>query len=233
MFWWYPGPSYQAIMTVLRSRYTYWLMIAAGVALSVWFVCEDSYIRDAPSRLRRVPCVVDDSDVVVHSCDHHGWPTSFAPAVTFTYTAADGPHTATGYRLREGGMPEAEAEIIADRYPPGLQTSCWYDPDNPEKAVLTLEADTRSMGTMVVFALVLGLGGLVGWVVVDFVCKPFAASAPPPLPADDGLAASLAAPLPPPARPAHAAPPDALQAVPDALPVAPAYRPRWANRGAQ
>jgi hypothetical protein len=226
MWWWgYQGPSYQVMMAVFRSRYTYWLLIAAGVALGVYFLCEDNYLREAPARFRRVPCVVEDSDVEVHSRDRHGWPTSFAPAVTFTYTAPDGPHTVTGYRLREAGMDEEEAEEIADRYPPGLQTTCWYDPDNPGTGVLTLEADTAHLGTLAVFAVVLCGAGITGWVVVDFVCKP---ATPPPLPpaADDGLAAALAAPAAPPSPAAS----DAIHSVPEALPAGPTYKPRWSNR---
>jgi hypothetical protein len=166
------GPSYQDVTTLLRSRYTYFLMIGLGALLGVWFVAQDQYLRDAPTTFRKTPCVIEDVDVRVTRRDRRGYPISYYPAVTFTFAAADGrDHRVTGYRLYEIGVTESEAEEMVDRYEPGEETFCYYDPANPDHAVLTLEADGRSVGLLGAASILLLLGGVVGWVVVDFVCK--------------------------------------------------------------
>ena len=165
-------PSYRDVMTLLRSRITYFLMIGLGALLGAWFVAQDQYVRGAPTTFRKTPCVVDDVDVRIHGRDRRGYPTSFSPAVTFTFTATDGrDHSVTGYRLYESGMAEEEAEDVANRYEPGQQTYCYYDPANPDHAVLTLEADGRVLGLLGFASILLLLGGVAGWVLVDFVCK--------------------------------------------------------------
>jgi hypothetical protein len=203
-YWRYTGPSYQTAIGLLRSRYTYFVLLGLGLLLGACFCYEDYYLRDLSTTFRKTTAVVLDVGVTVHSRTRYRTPTSFAPAVTFTFAAPDGRHTVTGYRIREGGMSEVEADRIADRFEPDQAVDCWYDPSDPQTAVLTPEPDRRHLGMLTVWAILLTGAGLAGWVVVDFVCKP---AAPPPLPApaDDPLKAALARPsnaitsaLPPP-----------------------------------
>jgi hypothetical protein len=220
MWWWqrwgygYGGPSYQTAAAVLRSRYTYLGLLGLGLILGAAFAYEDAYLRAVPTTFRKTTGVVEDVAVVVHAHGRWGAPLSFAPEVTFRYAAPDGEHVASGYRLQEGGMPEWDAERIADRYEEGQAVDCWYDPSDPNTAVLTLESDTRGLGWLAAWAVVLSLGGLAGWVVVDFVC--------PPAPAATPAAAELPLLVTP--APGPPAPPDALQAEP------PRYTPRWGRR---
>lgn len=172
------GLSYQALTTLLGSRITYVLMIGLGLALSASFVVEDQDLRSAPATFRKVPCVVEASGVEVRGRNRYGFPTSFAPVITFTYAAADGrEHTVSGYRLYEGGMSEVEAEEVADRYEPDEQAFCYYDPANPDRAVLTLAADGRGLGLLFLFSVLFLLGGAAGWAFLEFVVR--RAPAPP------------------------------------------------------
>jgi Protein of unknown function (DUF3592) len=172
------GPSYQALMTLLNSRTTYFLMIGLGLLLGAWFVAEDQYLRNAPTTFRKTTCVVNDVDVRVLNHNRRGAPTSFAPVITFTFTADGREYEAAGYRLYEGGMGEDEADEIADRYEPGQQTFCYYDPANPDHAVLSLEGDQHSLGLLVVLSILLLAGGLTGWIFLEYVVKS-AAPKPP------------------------------------------------------
>jgi hypothetical protein len=206
MWWWYyRGPNYQTMATLLRSRITYFLMLGLGLLLAFWFVMEDGDLRAASSTFRKTPCVVEDSDIEVHSRDRWGMPRSFSPVVTFTFTAADGKErTVTGYRLHEDGMPMDAAATIADRYEPGEQTWCYYDPADPERAVLSLDTERHTLGWLVFLSVLLLGGGVTGLVVLHFADK---ASRPLAAPPPDLLAEALR-PLKP------AAPADGLQAAP-------------------
>src|ERR1700676_5528607 len=123
------GPSYHGLLTILSSRITYFLMIGLGLLLGGWFVVEDQYFRSAPTAFRKTVCVIEDSTVEVRGRDRFGAPTSFAPVITFTSTAADArERTIAAYRLYEGKMSEDEPCSVADRYEPGQETSCYYGP---------------------------------------------------------------------------------------------------------
>lgn len=175
------GLSYHNLLTVLSSRITYFLMIGLGLMLGGWFVVEDQYVRSAPTAFRRAACVVEDSTVAVQGRDRFGVPTSFAPVITFTFTAADGrERTAAAYRLYEGEMSEEEACNVADRYEPGQETYCYYDPANPNRAVMSLEADRNQLGLVLLCSALLLFGGAAGWAFLQFVVKPGRAPSPPP-----------------------------------------------------
>jgi hypothetical protein len=42
----------------------------------------------------------------------------------------------SNYRPNYSGSDEYQARMLASRYPPGLETSCWIDTDDPERSVL-------------------------------------------------------------------------------------------------
>ncbi len=170
------GPSYQALMTLLSCRTTYFFMIGLGLFLGAWFVVEDQYLRDAPTTFRKTPCVVKVATARVFINSRRG-ATSYTPVITFAYTAGGRERQASGYRLFEGGMPWHEAERVAHSYQPGQETICYYDPANPDRAVLSLEGDQQSLGMVVVLSILLLAGGLGGWIFLEYVVKP-AASKP-------------------------------------------------------
>jgi hypothetical protein len=166
------GLSYENVVTLLRSRITYFLMIGLGALLGALFIAQDQYLRDAPTTFRKTPCLVEDVDVRVTRRGRRSYPASYYPAVTFTFTATDGrDHRARGYRLYELGVTKGEAEEMVHQYARGQHTYCYYDPADPDHAVLTLDADGRGVGLLGGASILLLLGGVVGWVVVDFVCK--------------------------------------------------------------
>ena len=75
-------------------------------------------------------------------------------------------------------MPWHEAERVAHGYQPGQETFCYYDPADPDRAVLSLEGDQVSLGMVVVLSILLLGGGFGGWIFLEYVVKP-AASKPP------------------------------------------------------
>ncbi len=175
------GPSYQGLLTILSSRITYVGMIILGLLLGGWFAVEDQYVRCAPTTFRKAACVIEDSTVDVQGRDRFGMPTSFAPVITFTFTAADGrERTVAAYRLYEGEMSEDEACNVAYRYEPGQETFCYYDPANPNRAVMSLEADRRQLGLALLCSALLLFGGVAGWAFLEVVVKPSQAPSPPP-----------------------------------------------------
>jgi hypothetical protein len=167
--------QYSAIMTVLQSRYTYFLVIGIGGLIGARFIQLDKEERAIRDTYKPVTCTITDSAVAVEENVHHGRrgaryvSRTYYPDITYEYEVDGEKYEGDTYRAFEQGMTEEEAVAIAEKYDEGKTTRCYYNPANPEEAVLTLESDTRSLYTTAALAVGFLVFGVVGWIVVDFV----------------------------------------------------------------
>lgn len=83
-------------------------------------------------------------------------------AVRYQYEYEGRTHEGTGYRRGYSGSGEySKAQELAQKYPAGLTTSCYVNPENPNEAVL--ERDSMLIGLALFFPLIfvlIGAGGL-------------------------------------------------------------------------
>jgi hypothetical protein len=161
-------------MTLLGSRITYFLLMGVGAALGACFVYLDRQDDTIRSTYQQTTCTVKSAEVSVdeevhHSRGRHYVTRTYYPEITYAYKVNGREHEGCDYRAFEGGMTEEEANAVVNRYAEGQTATCYYDPADPEEAVLTLESDRRGMYHVVTWGLLLLVGGLVGWVVIDFV----------------------------------------------------------------
>jgi hypothetical protein len=193
---------YDFLMEVFTSRYTYFFLMGVGVLFGVAFAYQDHAEQTIRNTYKTTTCTVTDSGVAVEEHLHRGggrfgrfrtYSTyTFYPDVTYTYVVNGQEYENDVYRYHEQGMSEQEADKIANQYPEGRNAKCYYNPDDPEDSVLTLESDTRgmyTMGAVGVFFLLIGLGG---WVMIDYILpgaenKPRRARRPEPEPEIPGL----------------------------------------------
>ena len=177
---------YTAIMTLLSSRYTYFLLIAIGGALGAYFFFLDREDQRIHTTFQQAPCTIKAAEVSVDEEIHHSrgrhWVTrTYYPEISYTYKVNGQEYEGFEYRAFERGMTEEEANAVTDRYVEGSTSTCYYDPQDPEDSLLTLESDRRGMYNVATWGLFLLVIGLAGWVVIDFV-----------LPSADRRAAELA-----------------------------------------
>jgi hypothetical protein len=94
---------------------------------------------DASRRFIPVPARVLTSEVESRS-DSDG--ATYRPEVSFEYTVAGRAHQSdTVHYGLWASSDRAAAEAIADRFPAGSQTTAYYDPDEPTRAVLLRGAE--------------------------------------------------------------------------------------------
>jgi hypothetical protein len=171
--------SYSFLMEVITSRFTYFFLIGVGVLFGAGFVYQDHSDQTVRATYKPTTCKITESVVTVEEHVHQGggrfgrfrrYSTyTFYPEVTYTYTVNGKDYENDVYRYSEQGMTELEAERVVNQYPEGASSTCYYNPADPEEAVLNLQSDTRGMYLMGALGLVFGLLGLGGWVMIDFV----------------------------------------------------------------
>ncbi len=171
--------SYSFLLEVLTSRYTYFFLLGVGALFGVGFVYQEHADQTIRTTYRPMTCKITESVLAVEEQVHRGggrfgrfqrYSTyTFYPEVTYTYTVNGQEYENDVYRYNEQGMTEEEAERIVNQYPEGQYTTCYYDPADPEDAVLCLQSDTRGMSTMGALSLFFLLLGLGGWVLIDFI----------------------------------------------------------------
>ncbi|HEX9945088.1 MAG TPA: DUF3592 domain-containing protein [Thermoanaerobaculia bacterium] len=92
--------------------------------------------------------------------------TTYRPEIVYTYSAGGRTYRSDRYDffgVWSSGRKGKE-EIVA-RYPPGARVTCWFDPANPEEAVLSRELGLlHLLGLLPLIFVFVGLGGLV-WTV--------------------------------------------------------------------
>jgi hypothetical protein len=171
--------SYSFLMEVMTSRYTYFFLMFVGALFGAAFAYQDHSDRTVRATYKPVTCKITDSDVAVEEHVHRGggrfgrfrrYTTyTFYPDITYTYTVNGQEYESDVYRYNEQGMTEEEADRIVDQYAEGQTATCYYNPDDPDDAVLCLQSDTRGMYTMGALGLFFLLLGLGGWVLIDFI----------------------------------------------------------------
>jgi hypothetical protein len=180
----------EALLVLLRSRFTWILLAAAGLGLGAYLLHEDNRLRAIASTYRKTTCVVQTAEVTyeLRRSGRRGRIQTrvFFPEITYAYTVDGREYVGDRYEPTDRSMDAAEAEQVVSRYTPGRQQACWYDPANPGQAVLTLQYDTRHLYGMAAAALLLLFGGVAGWAFLEFLL-PRLTTPPPPTPAANEL----------------------------------------------
>lgn len=89
--------------------------------------------------------------------------TTYRPRVGFEYTVDGGGYVAETYDFTELNRTKARCNEIISAYPVGKQTSCFYDPDSHEIAVINRNYDFSYIGFFLpMIFVVIGLGIMVG-----------------------------------------------------------------------
>jgi hypothetical protein len=95
--------------------------------------------------------------------------TTYSPIVRYAYTVDGVRYEGDHIRADDHGGSYSRASEIAGRYPEERETTVYYDPDHPERAVLVRGAETAQIylyGGFGVFFVMVGLG-LVGLLVLS------------------------------------------------------------------
>jgi hypothetical protein len=171
--------KYEAMMELLRSRLTYFMMLVLGLLGAAYFFYEDTMMRRISSNYKETTCVVESSEVVVSGRRKGGAPTSWKPQVNYAYAVAGKTYHGTVLRRGEQGMSRDEADEIAYLYHHGVKAPCFYDPEDPSQAVLVRESDERWLWYVFVFSLGLMGFGVLGWIVLEITSKPAQPPKPP------------------------------------------------------
>lgn len=105
------------------------------------------------------PCTIVSSEVEVHAGDGD----TYSIEIKYDYTFDGRPHRGERYHFMYGASSSGRKgkQAVVDRYPRGLQTTCYVDPDDPSQAVLNrgLTADLW-WGLFSLPFLAVGYGGL-------------------------------------------------------------------------
>lgn len=103
------------------------------------------------------PCTIIASGVVERQFSENS-PVTWASGLEYRYQFNGVPRVGTKIRRVEGATPHRErAEAKQAKYPPGLQTVCYVNPDDPAEAVL--EHDTRAALYSLWWPLLFAVGG--------------------------------------------------------------------------
>lgn len=178
--------TYDALMTLLGHRITYFLLIGCGGLVGLLFVYLDNEDRTLRTTYQKTQCHIEQAEVTVdeqvsgRGLRRHVSRTYY-PDILYSYSVNGEQYDGCVYRAYEMGMTEPEATAVVGRYSAGASATCYYDPANPEDAVLTFDSDRTLANTAAAFGLLFLLAGLAGWVVLDFVLPGLnQASQPPP-----------------------------------------------------
>ena len=177
--------TYSAIFTLLGHRVTYFLVMGLGGLIGAVFLFWDNEDRTMRSTYKQTTCKIEQAEVTV---DEHltggrrnrHISRTYYPEIVYSYSVNGEEYQSDMYRFYEMGMTETEATTVVGRYTEGGSASCYYDPANPEDAVLTLDSDRSGMYTLAGFGLLLLLAGLAGWIVLDFILPAADKASKPP-----------------------------------------------------
>ena len=148
-----PGPPSSA--RLLKAALGFGLIIpGAAFTIFLWV----SYVRARETRRwTPTPCLILSSRVLSEHPSLHS-PLAHRPSVRYRY-AFDG-ITRTGDHIRRVDGPSSEkekAELLCAKYPPGRETECFVNPEQPDFAVL--EHTTKAGLYTIWFPLLFVAGG--------------------------------------------------------------------------
>lgn len=139
------------------------IFFLAGAAMT-WFLLIRPVIQIVEARSwPEVPCTVVSSHVASHS-DSDG--TTYSVEITYTYEVAGREYTGDRYNFVVGSSSgyRGKAKVV-DQHPPGSETLCRVDPDDPSRSVMNVGFDIGYLwGLFGLPFLLVGLGGLV-WMI--------------------------------------------------------------------
>jgi hypothetical protein len=145
-----------------------------GGLIGALFLVLDHEDRTMRNTFKQTKCKIEQAEVTVDEHmtggrrNRHMTRTYYADIV-YSYSVNGEQHECDVYRAFERGMTEEEAVTVVGRYHEGSSATCYYDPADPDDAVLTLESDRSGIYSMAGFALFFLLVGLAGWIVIDYV----------------------------------------------------------------
>src|SRR5260370_24170530 len=134
---------YNAIMTLLGSRITYFLLIGIGAALGAYFIFLDREDQRIHTTFKQTSCTVKSSEVTVDEEIHHTRgrghyiTRTYYPEITYAYKVGGQEYEGYDYRAFERGMTEDEANTVADRCPERSTGSGDFRPADPGSSLLT------------------------------------------------------------------------------------------------
>ncbi len=126
------------------------LCMGIGLALCIWPL--SLYLQG--SHYATGTCTVLTGQLT--AVDAEGGDKAYKPLFTYRVHTADGKsYTAQGYGLVNSSSSEKQGEqAILDHFRVGRSYPCWYDPANPQQAVLTRSVDALTFlpGITFIFA---------------------------------------------------------------------------------
>jgi len=111
-----------------------------------------------------VPCTIQTSKVVEHS-DSDG--STYSVEVSYRYKVNGQPFVSSRYKFMTGSSSgHSGKQAVVDALPPGKQTVCYVDPNNPAEAVIERGFTSDLLfGLIPLVFVMIGAGGLIGMVV--------------------------------------------------------------------
>jgi hypothetical protein len=113
------------------------------------------------------------------STDSDGGNDSYTPYVEYTYQVAGQDHTGRDltFGFTQGYGKASKAQSMLEKYPAGAQVNVYYDPADPQKAVLERQAGGFGAGLalgiiFIVIGLVLGCVGIIALIASLLVAIP-------------------------------------------------------------
>jgi Protein of unknown function (DUF3592) len=167
--------AYDTIMILVGHRISYFLLMAIGGLLGALFLFLDNEDRTMRETYKQTTCKIVQSEVTVTEHVTRGrWNNrrirrTYYADIVYAYSVNGEEYEGDVYRAFEQGMTAEEATKVVGRYAQDQSTTCYYDPANPEEAVLTLDSDRSGLYTLAMFGMLFLFGGLTGWIVIDFV----------------------------------------------------------------
>lgn len=139
------------------------VFFVVGAAMT-WFMTVRPVLRIVEARSwPEVPCTVTSSQVQSHS-DSDG--TTYSIEVTYSYEIDGREYTGDRYDFSVGSSSgyQGKAEIV-ERHPPGSETVCRVDPEDPQRSVMSVGFRLEYLwGLFPLPFLLVGVGGLM-WVI--------------------------------------------------------------------
>jgi hypothetical protein len=141
----------------LAAFFSLFLLMGGSFCL---FFFRAAFLSVTSRSWREVPCTVVSSEVGTHSGSKSA---TFSVDIVYEYETGGRTYRSTRYGFLGGSSSgyDGKAEIVAE-HPPGSRCTCFVDPANPARAVLS-----RSLGGDFFFVLIpllfvaVGLGGIV------------------------------------------------------------------------
>jgi hypothetical protein len=139
------------------------IFLVVGCAVSYFVLWRPMSRFVAAQSWQPVPCTIESSQVE-ESSDSDG--STYKVAVTFAYTGSDGREYRSSrydFMAVSSSGYDGKAAVVA-RYPVGMRTTCWADPENPSEAVLSRDFSlTYLLGLFPLIFVAVGGGGII-WV---------------------------------------------------------------------